>query len=56
MRQNELMKKEKKHSMISGATKIFRVVGKLLLYRKKSMGKMGGNFINRQKFLGSTKD
>jgi len=40
----------------SGATKIFRVVGKLLLYRKKSMGKMGGNFTNRQKFLGSTKD
>jgi len=39
-----------------GATKIFRVVGKLLLYRKKSMGKMDGNFINRQKFLGSTKD
>ena len=33
----------------SGATKIFRVVGKLLLYRKKSMGKMGGNFTNRQK-------
>jgi hypothetical protein len=30
-------------------------MGKLLLYQKKSMGKMGGGFTDRQKIFGSTK-
>jgi hypothetical protein len=36
---------------ISGVTRIFRPMGKLLLYREKTMGKMGKIFIDRPKLF-----
>jgi hypothetical protein len=36
---------------ISGVTRIFRRMGKLLLYREKTMGKMGKIFVDRPKLF-----
>jgi hypothetical protein len=39
----------------SGVTRIFRLMGKLLLYQKKTMGKMGKFLLIGQNFFGPTK-
>jgi hypothetical protein len=47
----EMLRKE----INSGATRIFRPMGKLLLCRKESMGKMGDVFADGQKAFSPTK-